>query len=354
MANPNTIPYYHYQDIQIPDVSLQQQFRQYWSLSQYENALSILSANDNQLQGKAFIADLINILSSNILQLETRYNDKVPIFLSSLANKYSVLINNFISKGTWSNNTQYIPFNFVTYNNQTYMCIAQPPIGAEPSNTTYWLHIDLYGKQGVPGVDVNMRYMWNSNNTYNVNDLVVYGTNIYVALVSNTNVVPDSSEDTWTIFLATSPGKINVGTTAPKEITQNTVWFQTQVDPLSQTDTTPLVGRFYRYNTDISDWEEMYPNILFRWLDGHEDYAPTVIEININIQPNQWQNQQFVYSYPLLTDSSFIQLYPGKEINEEQYLIYNTLSLEIVDTAITLSTPITNPTTDVPIIIKIQ
>ena len=126
MANPNTIPYYHYQDIQISDVSLQQQFQQYWSISQYENALSVLSSNATQLQGKAFIADLINILSSGILELETNYNNAVPIFLSSLASQYSTLINNFISKGTWSNNTQYIPFNFVTYNNQTYMCAHWP------------------------------------------------------------------------------------------------------------------------------------------------------------------------------------------------------------------------------------
>ena len=354
MANPNTIPYYHYQDIQISDVSLQQQVQQYWSISQYENALSVLSSNDTQLQGKAFIADLINILSSGILELETNYNNAVPIFLSSLASQYSTLINNFISKGTWSNNTQYIPFNFVTYNNQTYMCIKEPPIGTEPTNATYWVYITLHGKQGAAGIDVTMRYTWNNVNTYNINDLVVYGSNIYVALIQNTNVIPGSDTNTWGIFVTTSPGKINVGTTAPEEITQNTVWFQTQVDPLAQNTTVPLIGQFYRYNTEINDWEEMYPNILFRWLDWYEDYAPAVIEININIQPNQWQNQQFVYSYPLLTDSSFIQIYPGQNITTSQYDLYNTLSISVSSTAITLSTSITNPTTDVPIIIKIQ
>lgn len=354
MPNPNTLPSYHYQDIQIPDTLLQQQLQQYWSNSQYSEALSLLSTNATQLQGKAFIADLINILSSGVLDLETRYNTAVPVFLSSLATQYSTLISNFISQGTWNASVQYTPFNFVVYNSEVYMCISQPPTGTVPTDTTYWLYLGLRGEQGAPGIDVNMRYTWNSANTYNPNDLVVYGTNIYVALVQNTGVTPGSDSNTWGIFIATAPGQINVGTAAPSKYVQNTVWFQTQVDPLTQTTNTPLVGQFYRYNTDISDWEEMYPNVLFRWLDGYENYVPSAVEVNINIQPSYWQNQQFTYSYPTLTDTSFVQIYPASGITAVQYAMYNTLSISVNDTTITLSTSMTTPTSDVPIIIKIQ
>lgn len=354
MPNPNTLPSYHYQDIQIPDASLQQQLQQYWATGQYSQALSLLSTNATQLQGKAFIADLINILSSGVLDLETRYNTAVPVFLSSLATQYSTLISNFISQGTWNASVQYAPFNFVVYNSEVYMCISQPPTGTVPTDTTYWLYLGLRGEQGAPGIDVNMRYTWNSANTYNPNDLVVYGTNIYVALVQNTGVTPGSDSNTWGIFIATAPGQINVGTAAPSKYVQNTVWFQTQVDPLTQTTNTPLVGQFYRYNTDISDWEEMYPNILFRWLDRYENYVPSAVEVNINIQPSYWQNQQFTYSYPTLTDTSFVQIYPASGITAVQYAMYNTLSISVNDTTITLSTSMTTPTSDVPIIIKIQ
>ena len=354
MPNPNTLPSYHYQDIQIPDASLQQQLQQYWATGQYSQALSLLSTNATQLQGKAFIADLINILSSGVLDLETRYNTAVPVFLSSLATQYSTLISNFISQGTWNASVQYTPFNFVVYNSEVYMCISQPPTGTVPTDTTYWLYLGLRGEQGAPGIDVNMRYTWNSANTYNPNDLVVYGTNIYVALVQNTGVTPGSDSNTWGIFVATTPGQINVGTAAPSKYVQNTVWFQTQVDPLTQTTNTPLVGQFYRYNTDISDWEEMYPNVLFRWLDGYENYVPSAVEVNINIQPSYWQNQQFTYSYPTLTDTSFVQIYPASGITAVQYAMYNTLSISVNDTTITLSTSMTTPTSDVPIIIKIQ
>ena len=353
MPNPNTLPSYHYQDIQIPDVSLQQQLQQYWATGQYSEALSLLSTNATQLQGKAFIADLINILSSGVLDLETRYNTAVPVFLSNLATQYSTLISNFISQGTFSASVQYTLFNFVVYNSEVYMCISQPPIGTLPTDTTYWLYLGLRGEQGAPGIDVNMRYTWNNTNTYNPNDLVVYGTNIYVALVQNTGVTPGSDSNTWGIFIATAPGQINVGTVAPSKYVQNTVWFQTQVDPLTQTTNTPLVGQFYRYNTDISDWEEMYPNVLFRWLDGFDDYAPMALYIDLDIQPSQWVNQTYTYQYPFLTANSIVSIFPGQEINASQYVVYNSLSLSISGTNIVLSTSLT-PTINIPLIIQIQ
>lgn len=354
MPNTNTIEWIHYQDIQIPDINIQQQYQQYFQNGQYSEALTLLANNATQLQGKAFIANLINTISAGISELENKYNTAVPIFLSSLSAQYSSLINNFINKNVWSNTVEYKPYNFVVYNNDVYMCIENPPIGTVPTDTTYWLFLGLRGEEGEPGIDVNMRYQWNGTDTYNVNDLVVYGTNIYVALVQNTGVTPGSDSNTWGIFIATAPGQINVGTAAPSKYVQNTIWFQTQTDPLAQTTTTPLVGQFYRYNTDLNDWEEMYPNVLFRWLDWYEDYAPSVVEVSMDIQPSQWQNQQFVYSYPTLTDTSFVQIYPASGITAVQYAMYNTLSISVSGTMITLSTSMTTPTSNVPIIIKIQ
>ena len=354
MPNPNKLPSYHYQDIQIPDVSLRQQLQQYWSSGQYSEALSLLSTNATQLKGKAFIADLINILSSGILDLESRYNTAVPVFLSNLANQYSILISNFISQSIWNANAQYTPFNFVVYNNEIYMCISQPPIGTEPTNTTYWVYLGLQGIKGAAGLDVIMRYTWNNADTYNVNDLVVYGQNIYVALVQNTNVVPGSDSSTWGIFLATNPGQINVGITAPTNPVQNEVWFQTQVDPLTQTSTTPLIGQFNRYNTDTDSWEEMYPNVLFRMLDGYENYVPAAVIISININSTQWQNQEFIYSYPTINENSFIQIFPGEGINSQQYSLYNTLDMSISGTNIVLTTTETSINVNLPIRIKIQ
>ena len=329
MPNPNTLPSYRYQDIQIPDTTIRQQYKNYWTTGQYSQALSLLANNSTQLQGKAFIADMLNILSSGILNLEERFNSGVPVFLSNLAMQYSTLINNFVNRSVWNEAVIYTPYNFVIYNDEIYMCIQQTIAGTLPTDSSYWLYLGLQGTKGEPGIDVNMRYSWFSANTYNPNDLVVYGANIYVALVQNTNVVPGSDPNTWGIFITTTPGEIYVGMTAPTKFIQNTVWFKTQVDPLIQTTATPIVGQFNRYNTSTDTWEEMYPNVLFRWLDGFDDYAPAATKINITIQPNQWQNQEFVYSYPTLTTDNFVSVYPADGMTTNQYDIFNSLILFI-------------------------
>lgn len=352
MPNPNTLPYYHCQDIQLQDVTLKSQFEQYWSLNEYQNALSILK--NTQLQNKTFIADLINVLNSGILSLETEYNNSVPIFLSNLATQYSLLISNMLSQGQWNNNVQYTPFNFVIYNNDIYMCIAKPPIGTLPSNTQYWLYLGLRGEQGEPGIDVVMKYTWNSSTTYSPNELVVYGTNIYVALSQNTGVIPGTNDNIWGIFITTTPGKINIGTTSPLEPVQNEIWFKTQVDPLVQTSSTPIIGQFYRYNVASDSWEIMYPNVLFRWLDRYEDYAPTMKLVNINIQPSQWQNNQFIYTYPTLNSNSFVQIYPSGQLNETQFNLYNGLTVNVTNYSIIITAKSDAVFTSLSLIIKIQ
>ena len=47
MPNPNTLSWYHYQDIQIPDVSLRNQFKQLWNVGNYTSALNLLQLNSN-------------------------------------------------------------------------------------------------------------------------------------------------------------------------------------------------------------------------------------------------------------------------------------------------------------------
>lgn len=353
MPNPNTIPWLHYQDIQISDVALQQQFKQYVLSGQYTEALALLTTNEQQLQGKAYIANIINTISSGILDLESRFNDGVTLFLSNLATQYNDLIINMKKIGTWDANTQYIPYNFVIYNQEIYMCIKQPPIGILPTSSFYWLYLGLRGEQGAPGVNVTMQYDWNSGATYQPNDLVVYGTNIYVALKSNTNVTPGTDASTWLLFLVATPGQIFVGTEAPQYPGQNTVWFQTQTDPLEATDTTPIIGLFNRYNADTSSWEPMYPNTIFTWIDGTGDYAPPAVFINLNITPNLWSDLSYSYNYPDLQSNSIVSIYPVVTMNQEQYEVYNQLQLSFSGQNIVFAVD-SEPSTNLPIIIKIQ
>ena len=95
MPNPNTLDWLHYQDIQIPDVVLCQQFRQYIQVGNYDQALLLLIENADQLQGKAYIAEVINTIIEGIVNLEERYNTGVTEYLSNLETQFETLINNF-------------------------------------------------------------------------------------------------------------------------------------------------------------------------------------------------------------------------------------------------------------------
>ena len=352
MANPNTIPWLHYQDIQIPDVTLQQQFQQYYITGQYAEALALLTNNATQLQGKAFIANTISTITSALLELEGYYNTGVTVYLSNLASQYSNLITNLRKKGNWLSTTQYVPYNFVVYNNDIYMCFQQPPIGTLPTNTTYWLYLGLRGEQGAPGVDVVMKYTWNATNSYSPNDLVVYDGNIYVALTTNTNVIPTSSATDWLLFLKIDKGQIYIGTTAPNNPVNNMVWFQTETDPSQATTTTPIIGQFMRYIADELTWDEMYPNVLFTWIVDEGNYMPSTFVTNITIPQSAWSNNQWSYTYNSLTTNSVVYILPTTGMTTTQMDIYNNLSISITGTTITLTAGIA-PTADLSIIIQI-
>lgn len=351
MPNPNTLEWLHYQDIQIPDVTLRQQFRQYMQTGQYAQALAILTNNAAQLKGKAYIADTINTIINGVVNLQERYNTGVTVYLTDLVTQFNTLIDNLRKKGTWQSTVQYMPYNFVLYNNNIYMCIAKPPIGTLPTDTTYWLYLGLRGQQGDPGIDVNMTFDWNSGKPYQPNDLVVYQGNIYCAKIANTGVLPTDT-NTWTLFLLLGEGKINVGVNPPDNPTRGMIWFQTQSDPDSATTNDPIIGTFKRYNRDTEQWDDMFPNVLFTWIVGADEYAPIKMVEDVTIQPAQWQGNTWTYSNSSITDTSSVEIWPNN-LNSAQYALYNSLTIQVSAGQIVFNTT-NNPTIDLPIIITIQ
>ena len=78
MANPNTIPFKHYQDIHIADETIRNQFISQFTAGHYTEALNILSSNATQLDGKAFIAAAINPIIAGISVIQNLYYDSAP------------------------------------------------------------------------------------------------------------------------------------------------------------------------------------------------------------------------------------------------------------------------------------
>lgn len=324
MANPNSLfPWLKYQDIQIADIALRTQFESYMSVDNYSQALRLLSDNQSQLQGKAWIGDSINTLVNGIITLESLYNDNVIKFLSDLSETLQSLVDNYRNVGTWIVGNEYKELNFVAYDNEMYMALQDVPVNTPITDTNYWLYVGLRGEQGAAGVNVRQQYDYSSGKAYNINDLVVYQGQIYVALKSNTNVLPTNS-DTWLLYERVVKANIYVSNVAPtEELINGKIWFKTQSDPYTHLADTPIIGTFMMYQNGT--WEEMYPDTIFDWVEDKDQYREVGFESQTIIQTNEWNNLSVDVSNNHITIDSIANVMPQSNMSNTQWVEYNKL-----------------------------
>ena len=357
MPNPNTIPWLHYQDLQIPDIALKQTFDIYMNNNQFATALRFLNNNNLQLQGKSYIADVINRIINGVLFLENKYTNGVTIFLSTLAQQYFSLVNNFKNRQLWSSRNEYEPYNFVFYKDDIYMCFDSPPIGTLPINENYWLKVGLRGEIGANGYNVTMKYDWSPSSQYVTNDLAIYKDKIWVALNQNINVEPGTDNNTWIIFVEYEKAQIYVSNVAPNKI-DNAIWFQVDVDPLTYNSTEPLIGQFKKYNLNQDIWEDMYPNTIFSWIAGTESFSLLQYYDEVTIKQNDWNEMnEWEYINPLLNikDDSMVFILPSYPMTQTQLDVYSNLSLDLTNNVIKLiASKNHSPTVDINLRIIVQ
>lgn len=337
MANPNSLfPWLKYQDIQIADIALRTQFESYMSVGNYSQALRLLSDNQSQLQGKAWIGDSINTLVNGIITLESLYNDNVIKFLSDLSETLQSLVDNYRNVGTWIVGNEYKELNFVAYDNEMYMALQDVPANTPITDTNYWLYVGLRGEQGVAGVNVRQQYNYSSGKAYNINDLVVYQGQIYVALKSNTNVLPTNS-DTWLLYERVVKANIYVSNVAPtEELINGKIWFKTQSDPYTHLADTPIIGTFMMYQNGT--WEEMYPDTIFDWVEDKDQYREVGFEFQAIIQTNEWNNLSVDVSNNHITVDSIVNVMPQSNMSNTQWVEYNKLeSVTVANGKITIT-----------------
>lgn len=337
MANPNSLfPWLKYQDIQIADIALRTQFESYMSVGNYSQALRLLSDNQSQLQGKAWIGDSINTLVNGIITLESLYNDNVIKFLSDLSETLQSLVDNYRNVGTWIVGNEYKELNFVAYDNEMYMALQDVPANTPITDTNYWLYVGLRGEQGVAGVNVRQQYNYSSGKAYNINDLVVYQGQIYVALKSNTNVLPTNS-DTWLLYERVVKANIYVSNVAPtEELINGKIWFKTQSDPYTHLADTPIIGTFMMYQNGT--WEEMYPDTIFDWVEDKDQYREVGFEFQAMIQTNEWNNLSVDVSNNHITIDSIVNVMPQSNMSNTQWVEYNKLeSVTVANGKITIT-----------------
>lgn len=336
MANPNTLfSWMKYQDIQLSDVALRSQFEADMSVGNYAQALQVLSNNQAQFRGKSWIGDSVNTIISGILTVENLYGNGVINYLSDLTISLQSLIDNYRNMETYDSSKEYKEMNFVSYNEDIYMALQEIPVGTLPTDNSYWLYVGLRGEQGASGVNVRQQYDYSSGKAYNINDLVVYQGQIYVALKSNTGVLPTNS-DTWLLYQRVVKDSIYVSNVAPTEnLVNGKIWFKTQSDPYTHFSDTPIIGTFMMYQNGA--WEEMYPDTIFDWVEDKDQYREVGFDFQVVIQVSDWNNLSVNINNSHITTDSIVNIMPQSDMDNIQRIEYNKLkSISVTNGKITI------------------
>lgn len=211
-----------WQDRQLDDNELFEQFLNYWRNNEYQNALNILS-NNAQLSTKAFTAGVLNTISAALTYLQDNYFENVEDILAQNLVEFNLAISHFVNEHNYNPIKQYYVNNFVLYNDQYYMCI-QDSLGNLPTNTIYWVLIGLKGEQGNEGTGLNLRYSWSPSISYSQYDVVYLSGVLYVALQSSLNQNPISATSYWQVLMTVPVTSITWG--EPTDPYEGQVWIE--------------------------------------------------------------------------------------------------------------------------------
>lgn len=81
----------------------------------------------------------------------------------------------------WSSGTAYTKNDFVVYENSLYTATTSVPAGTLPTNTNYFMCVSK---------GVTPKGAYNSNDTYAINDVVIYNNNAYWCMQDNVTALP--------------------------------------------------------------------------------------------------------------------------------------------------------------------
>lgn len=203
-----------WQDLALKNENLRQQFMQYFKEGYYSQALALIT-NNADIDSETVRPEVFNMINTSLTYLQNLYYNSVEVVLSEDEQQFQYMINNFINKKEFRATEIYIPYNFVVYNEQIYMCIKATTAGILPTNTDYWLLIGLKGETGATAIDTTLRYKWNYKITYSPKDVVTYNNVLYVAKNRNNNSQPDINPEDWEVFMTIPRAKIIVSATEP-------------------------------------------------------------------------------------------------------------------------------------------
>lgn len=216
------------------------------NLMQAQNLLNTIP----NIGQKAITAEKLNTLIDTVQALQQFYNTD----LSSTLDQYQVTWRNYIDRfkyiGDWQSGTAYLKNSMVSYastqlgtDQRKYLYIAVKDIQSSTTNPfvderdngvqSNWRRLVVKGEQGQSGASqdaVSFRFAWEGNATYNINDIVVYDNDWWVATVDGVLGVPPSlSASQWRLMLSGNlVAQYPVQSAQPADSAQKVgdLWFQ--------------------------------------------------------------------------------------------------------------------------------
>lgn len=189
-----------------------------------------LTSLTQQLQsaGKLLSADFLNSLANAIVSTESYFLNTVNSDITNMENTFAAKVAKFSNQGTYNPATNYMDMNFVTWNNQSYICTLDNTINIDPSHTSNWVLIAAQGATGPTGpAGASLSYIgtYSSLSTYQQNQLVSYNGSTYICTQNNVTGQTPTNTTYWTEFVTGATPLAQ--STAPTSPVVNQLWINT-------------------------------------------------------------------------------------------------------------------------------
>jgi len=240
MGNPNKLNIIRSQNIHYKDKEFYDNFVKKWNKTKdYQNALSIIEDNV-ELTTKKITKTIFNQISDGISYMENIYNSEFIEKLSSNYQTFQDNVNNYKIFNTYSEDWQYEKGQILLYNNYGYYSIEKPPKGTLPTNTVYWVKLDIKGNTGENSIGADLissPSQWNSSINYSTLNAITYDyetsegeadltSAFYIARRDNKAKRPTENTSDWLELVKVKRNEISIGASEPEAKYSGQIWVQ--------------------------------------------------------------------------------------------------------------------------------
>lgn len=178
------------------------------------------------LSGKCVNKDFYNKFIQYFLQAEDYNQSGVLDRLSNYLMQYNKSIQNISGVGEYSSTKQYEINNIVIYNKKSYFVKTKPPVGTLPTDTNYFISLNLEGEKGNTSLGLNGYGVWDSTYQYPQYYCVEYNDCLWISKSDNINQIPSDNSDYWSLIIEYNKAVPYLSDVSPDYNTNGGIWLE--------------------------------------------------------------------------------------------------------------------------------